>query len=93
LLNKPQTQQKHEFLYFEYPENGGWISIRLGNWKAVRKQVKKNPNAPWELYDLSIDPKELNNVAHQHTDIIKQMDTIVLKEHQRSHLVDWEFLY
>lgn len=93
LLSKPQQQLKHEFLYFEYPENGGWVSVRMGNWKAVRKQVKKNPTSPWELYDLSIDPKELNNVAHQHANIIRQIETIVRKEHQRSHLIDWEFLY
>ena len=31
LLNKSHQQQKHEFLYFEYPENGGWVSIRMGN--------------------------------------------------------------
>lgn len=93
LLNATEQQKKHEFIYFEYPENGGWVSVRMGNWKAIRKQVKKNPNTPWELYDLSVDINESNNIADQHAEIIKKIEMLVRREHQHSHLVDWEFLY
>jgi arylsulfatase A-like enzyme len=93
LLNQSEQQRKHMFLYFEYPENGGWVSVRMGNWKAIRKQVKKNPNTPWELYDLTVDINESNNIADQHPDIIKKIEMLVRREHQHSHLVDWEFLF
>jgi arylsulfatase A-like enzyme len=43
LLSKQVPQTKHEFMYFEYPENGGQIALRLGNWKGVQMNVRKNP--------------------------------------------------
>src|SRR5690606_37884954 len=28
-------QRQHPFLYFEYPEKGGQLAVRMGNWKGV----------------------------------------------------------
>ena len=39
-------------------------AIRTGNWKLVfNKDHKKR--AKWELYDLSVDPNELNDLAER----------------------------
>ncbi|HRF19475.1 MAG TPA: sulfatase-like hydrolase/transferase, partial [Chitinophagaceae bacterium] len=35
LLGKATIQKKHPYLYFEYPENGGQVAIRMGKWKAI----------------------------------------------------------
>lgn len=58
LLNKLKQQQQHPFLYFEFPERSGQVAIIMDQWKAVRSNLKKDKNAPWELYNLSIDPTE-----------------------------------
>lgn len=79
LLNKPTEQKQHEYLYWEFHERGGRQAIRKGNWKAVKYNVLKNPNASIELYDLSIDEGEKNNVASEHPEIVKDMERI-LKE-------------
>jgi arylsulfatase A-like enzyme len=92
LLNNPAGQKKHDYLYFEYPENGGQVAIRLGSWKAVRTNVKKDPKAPWQLFNLETDRNETTDLADQHPDLIRQMDAIQLKEHQHSHIRDWEFI-
>jgi len=41
LLGKPKKQQKREYIYFEYPEKGGQLAIRMGDWKAVKVNLKK----------------------------------------------------
>ena len=89
LMGKPQKTQ-HNYLYFEYPENGGQVAVRMGNWKGVKKNLIKQPGFVWELYDLSKDPGEQNNLAAAHTDILKQFDAIVKKEHQHPVVNDWE---
>jgi arylsulfatase A-like enzyme len=89
-LTATQKQEQHSYLYFEYPENGGQVAVRMGNWKGIKKNLIKQPIASWELYDLSNDPKEQNNVAASHKDILKQFDAIVKKEHQHPVVNDWE---
>jgi arylsulfatase A len=91
LLNKG-TQKKHDFMYFEFPENGGQLAIRIGNWKGVKRNMKTNPNAAWEVYNLATDESEQSNVAAQHPELIPQFDAIVKREHRPSHLQEWEFV-
>ncbi|RIJ50858.1 N-acetylgalactosamine-6-sulfatase [Maribellus luteus] len=75
-------QPEHPYLYWEYPEYGGQQAVRIGNWKGIRKDIIKTGNLKLELYDLSNDIQELNDVASEHPDIIKQMEDIMQKEHK-----------
>lgn len=79
LLDDSKNQKQHEYLYWEFHEKGGRQAVRKGNWKAVRYDVFKSPKAPLELYDLSTDIGEETNVASQHPEIVREMETI-LKE-------------
>ena len=90
MLLGQQQQTQHAYLYFEYPENGGQVAVRMGNWKGVKKNLIKQPGILWELYDLSKDPSEQKNIAEAHQDILKQFDAIVKKEHQHPVVNDWE---
>ncbi|MBD1261961.1 arylsulfatase [Maribacter polysiphoniae] len=76
MLGKKDKQVKHEYLYWEFHEMGGRKAIRMGDWKAVRNNVFKNPNAPMELYDLKNDIGENNDIAGSHPDIVKEMEDI-----------------
>ncbi|MEB2783520.1 arylsulfatase [Algoriphagus persicinus] len=75
-------QEKHEYLYWEFPETGGQQAVRMGNWKAVRQNIVKENNLDIELYDLSKDILEQNNIAAQHPDLIKKFEEILAKEHK-----------
>jgi arylsulfatase A-like enzyme len=44
-------------------------AVRMENWKAIRFGTKE----VLELYDLSKDPSETNNIAEQHPEIIKEI--------------------
>ena len=56
----------HEFLYFNHNDNR---AIRTGDWKLIATGEK----GPWELYDLSKDRCELQNLAEKHPDRARQM--------------------
>lgn len=71
------TQPEHKFLYWEFHERGGRIAVRMGKWKGVRYDVLKHPDRPMELYDLSQDPGEENNVAAQHPETVEQIEQIM----------------
>lgn len=92
LLNQGDRQEKHDFFYFEYPENGGQIAVRLGDWKGIKMNMKKNPNAPWELYNLKEDKQEKQDLSSKYPNIIEKMDEIVHKEHMHPHVREWEFI-
>lgn len=82
LLGQPQPQH-HSFLYWEFPAYSGQVAIRMGDWKVVRQHLKDEQQAPTlELYNLSIDPAESNNVAEAHPEIIQQAAEIFDREHQ-----------
>ncbi|MEM1326316.1 MAG: arylsulfatase [Bacteroidota bacterium] len=67
-------QEKHDYLYWEFPERGGAQAIRQGDWKAYRDNIKREGNLEIELYDLSTDLKEQNNVAANHPELVKELE-------------------
>lgn len=77
LLGQPKKQKKREYLYWEFHEQGGKQAVRMGKWKGVRLNVKKNPNSPIELYDLSKDIGEEKNLAWKNPEIIERMKSVM----------------
>ena len=86
LLGNENDQQKHKYLYWEFPGYGGQQAIRMGKWKAVRQQLHKNPNAPVELYDLDSDGGETKNVAGQHPDVVAELKRLMAQAREPSEL-------
>lgn len=72
-------QKEHEYLYWEFHERGGKIAVRMGRWKGVLQNVRRNPNARLELYDLSTDIHEDHDVAANHPQIVARMKEIMRK--------------
>ena len=83
LLGK-KNQKEHEYLYWEFHEQGGKIGLRMGNWKAVKRNVDKTPQGTTELYDLSTDVGETNNVASSNPDIVTRMEELIKEAHTPS---------
>jgi len=78
-------QADREYLYWEFPEYQGQQAIRMGDWKGIRKNIKKG-NMKVELYNLKDDPAEQNDIAAYHPDIIKKMENIMVEEHTSATL-------
>jgi arylsulfatase len=75
------SQAEHEFLYWEFPSNGGQQAVRMGNWKGVRTNIIQEGNLQIELYDLDEDPAEENDIASDHPDIVDRIRDIFQSEH------------
>lgn len=89
LLNKGK-QKQHDYFYWEFHENNGRQAVRQGNWKAVKLNVSTNENSPVELYDLSTDPSEKNNVAAKFPDVVQKMEQLIKEAHVYNK--DWPLL-
>ncbi len=72
-------QAKHEYLYWEY---FGRQAVRLGDWKAYRKSV----DSPIELYDLSTDIGEQNDVASDYPEVVQRIVEIMQSARTESEL-------
>ncbi|MET2984306.1 arylsulfatase [Aureibaculum conchae] len=87
LLGENDKQKKHEFLFWEFPEYGGQVAIRMGDWKVIRQNLKNKKKEPTlELYNLKEDPQELNNIAEKHPEILEKAAKIFSEEHEDSEI-------
>jgi arylsulfatase A-like enzyme len=85
LLSKGK-QTEHDYLYWEFHEQGGKAAVRKGNWKAVMLNVLKPENTVLELYDLSKDIHEDKNIAPQYPQIAADMLKIIRASHEDSEV-------
>jgi arylsulfatase A len=79
-----KSQKQHEYLYWEFHEQGGKIAVRMGDWKAVKLNVDKNPEGLPELYNLSTDVGETKNLSASKPEIMKKMADIMKLAHNPS---------
>ncbi|MCC6143331.1 MAG: hypothetical protein IT368_05950 [Candidatus Hydrogenedentes bacterium] len=70
-------QGKHDYLYWEFTEQGGKQAIRQSDWKAVRLNVAENPQGPLELYNLTSDPSEEKNVGAELPDVVAHLAVLM----------------
>jgi arylsulfatase A-like enzyme len=80
-LQSKGVQKQHEYLYWEFHENGGRQVVRAGNWKAVRLNVMKDPDAPVQLFNLAVDPGETQNLSAQHPEVVRKLKAIMRTSH------------
>lgn len=75
-------QRQHKYLYWEFVEQGGKQAIRMGDWKAVRLNVKDKPNPKMEIYNLSEDPSETRNLVDQYPVLVREFSRIFAEAHR-----------
>ncbi len=82
LQEKPPHKERHDYLYWEFLEQGGKRAVREGKWKAVFFHKTRI----LELYDLEQDPTEQNNIAARHRDIAQKLFDRMREAHTDSPL-------
>ena len=78
LTGKHGKQLDHKYLYWEFYEQGSKQAVREGRWKAIRMPMF---TGPIQLFDLSNDLGEANNVAAEHPEVVKRMEAYMKKAH------------
>lgn len=79
-------QKVHDYLYWEFYEQGGKQAVRAGNWKAIRLQVGKDRDGPIELYNLENDLGETSDVSKEFPVVAKQMVELMNQAHTPSDI-------
>jgi arylsulfatase A len=82
LLGK--RQKEHEYLYWEFHEQGGKTAIRAGKWKAVVLNADDPGETETELYDLSADPGEEKNISSLNNEVVKKLERLMKESHSKS---------
>ncbi len=56
----------------------------MGDWKGIRYNVNKDHRSPLELYDLSTDIGEEDNVAAEFPKVVERIDKILVNARTES---------
>jgi len=77
-----------------FPEYGGQVAVRMGDLKAVRKNLARpNPKnrGQWEVYDLAKDPSETRDLAAERPEVVAQAVATLEREDAGNALfpLDW----
>ena len=76
-------QPEHRYMYWE---NGSSQALRIGEWKAVRMNLRRNADAPVQLYNLAEDIAEEHDLADRHREVADQMLRIMIQDRTVSEI-------
>ncbi len=75
------VQPQHDFLYWEFGEQGGKQAVLKGDWKLIQLRVGSERPTAYELYNVSADIAETTNVAKQHPEKVKELTNLLRYNH------------
>ncbi len=79
-----KKMKERSFLYREFAAYGGQQSIRVGKWKAVRKDLKPEgnaaPNLHTALYDIEKDIAEAHDVSVENPKIVARLEKLMSEQ-------------
>ncbi|MCH7728828.1 MAG: arylsulfatase [Planctomycetes bacterium] len=78
LLGDANEQEQHDYLYWEFNQKQ---AVRTGRWFAHRRS-----NGPVELYDLSKDPQQKQDLAGQHPELANKVLRWMTQAHTPSEV-------
>lgn len=70
----------HKPMIWVFPEYGGQVAVRLGDYKVVRQKLSTSRPGDWEVYDLAKDEAEQHNLAQSHAHVIAEAKVILRRE-------------
>jgi arylsulfatase A-like enzyme len=82
-------QSVHDYLYWEFHEQGGKQAVRKGDWKAIKLDIIKG-NPKMLLFDLKTDPGEKKDLSRMYPDLMSKMEAILVDA--RKEDPEWPFL-
>ena len=80
-------QKEHDYLYWEFHEMGGRQALLSGSWKLIRQPIVGE--TALELYDLSNDLHEDNNLAAENPEKVKELKALMNNARTESPLFNF----
>ncbi|TWT85196.1 Arylsulfatase precursor [Posidoniimonas polymericola] len=65
-------------MVWEFGGYGGMVAVRDGDWKALRRDLKRKNKLDWELYNLADDPNESRDLAADHPERVRGLERAYL---------------
>ena len=95
-LLKGENQPRHPYMYWEYTAKGGRVALRKDDWKIVRYDIEKpnkktNATSSYELYNLTQDIGEKNDLASQHPEKLAELLKLLKSAREPSPVQQWNF--
>ncbi len=82
LLGNKGDQRKHEYLYWEFYEQGGKQAVVQDNWKLVKLNLRDPAKEVMtELYNLADDIGETRNLVDSEPEKVAALEAILKKAH------------
>lgn len=88
-LFSEEKQQAHNFLYWEFHEQGGRQAVRKDNWKLIRQGISAEKGSWLELYNLDTDIHEDTNLIKEEPEKAKELADIMDKARTESELFNF----
>lgn len=89
MLTQKGEQQEHPYFYWEFPTFGGQAAVRMGKWKALALNINGKEGTKFHLYDLEADPLEQKDLAAENPEVMRQIQGIIKREHQKAFYSDF----
>ena len=78
LLGRNADRKKHEYLCWEFYEQGSKQALRSGKWKAVRRLLR---TWPIEVYNVSKDISEEVDLSKERPDLVAKFEKMCAEAH------------
>ncbi|MCH5375195.1 MAG: arylsulfatase [Planctomycetes bacterium] len=89
LLGREKDQAQHEYLIWEFYEQGGKRAVRMGRWKGIQENVKNDPDGPIRLYDLQTDLQEQHDLSGEHPELVAKIRNLFKQAHTPSEIFSY----
>lgn len=63
-----------------YPEYGGQVAVRFGDFKVLRQGLKTKRPGPWQIFNIASDPAESKDLAADHPELIEEAVELLKRE-------------
>jgi arylsulfatase A-like enzyme len=75
---KPPATRKP--MVWVFPEYGGQVAVRIGDFKVVRQGLKTKTPGAWEVYHLASDRSEAHDLSATQPEVIRQAEDVLRRE-------------
>lgn len=89
LKDREPEQRKHDYLYYEFYEQGGKQAIMKDGWKLICLNMNDPANRIEELYYIKEDIGEESNLISLHPDKAKELRDLILSARTESSMFNW----
>lgn len=79
-LSNNELHTRTRPMVWVYPEYGGQVAVRIGDYKVVRQRLKTKKPGAWEVYHIADDRGETTDLAATQRELIEQAIAILKSE-------------